>query len=74
MSFDRDSLGLVLNGFSLFQNGAPVEFDAAVVSQSMREQRETTVELTIAEASPAARFWTSDLTVEYVRFNSEYHT
>ena len=74
VSFDRDSLSLVLNGFSLFQNGAPVEFDAAVVSQSMREQRETMVELTFAEGSAAARFWTSDLTVEYVRFNSEYHT
>ncbi|MBB74306.1 MAG: bifunctional ornithine acetyltransferase/N-acetylglutamate synthase [Planctomycetaceae bacterium] len=74
VAFDRDRLGLVLNGFCLFQNGAPVEFDAAVVSQSMREQRETMVELTFAEGSASARFWTSDLTVEYVRFNSEYHT
>ena len=72
--FDRDCLGLMLNGFPLFQNGAPVEFDAAVVSQSMREQRETMVELTLAEGAADARFWTSDLTVEYVRFNSEYHT
>ena len=74
VSFDRDRLGLKLNRFSLFENGAPVEFDASVVSASMRSQREILVELTFAERSAEARFWTSDLTVEYVRFNSEYHT
>ena len=65
---------LALNGFVVFKNGQPVEFDAAVVSQSMSEQFETLIELKVGSGTGNATHWTSDLTMEYVRFNSEYTT
>lgn len=65
---------LVVNGFELFCQGAPVEFDAAKVSQSISASFETRIELSVGLGPGTAEHWTSDLTVEYVRFNSEYHT
>ena len=49
-------------------------FDAEAVSQSMRSERETRIELSFAEGDAAIRFWTSDLTVDYVKINADYHT
>jgi glutamate N-acetyltransferase / amino-acid N-acetyltransferase len=44
------------------------------VSASMRGNRETRLRLELSEGTEQIRFWTSDLTVDYVRFNADYHT
>jgi glutamate N-acetyltransferase/amino-acid N-acetyltransferase len=74
VNFDPHRVDLHLNGNLIFQQGSPVEFDEAAVSRGIREQRETKIQLTFGEGTAEARFWTSDLTVEYVRFNAEYST
>jgi len=74
VSFDPERLSLELNGTLLYRDGTPVEFDAASVSRSMQEGREVHILLKLAEGDAAARFWTSDLTVDYVTFNADYHT
>jgi glutamate N-acetyltransferase/amino-acid N-acetyltransferase len=74
VEFDPDGLSLSLNGTCVFRQGGPVDFDAHSVSESIRCQRETRVELTFREGSASARFWTSDLTDAYVRFNADYTT
>jgi glutamate N-acetyltransferase/amino-acid N-acetyltransferase len=72
--FDPAGMSLSMNGRAIFQHGEPVAFDAADVSQSIRDQQETHIELSFSEGSAATRFWASDLTVDYVVFNSEYTT
>lgn len=72
--FDPAGMSLSMNGHPLFQQGEPVAFNAATVSESIRSQRETHVELTFSEGAASTRFWASDLTVEYVVFNSKYTT
>ena len=72
--FDPAGMSLSLNGRPIFQNGEPVAFDAADLSNSIRNQQETLVELSFSEGSASTRFWASDLTVDYVVFNSEYTT
>ncbi len=72
--FDPDQMTLSINGTLLYRGGEPVPFDAAAVSRSLRDHRDVQIELNFAEGSASVRFWTSDLTVEYVRFNSEYTT
>jgi glutamate N-acetyltransferase/amino-acid N-acetyltransferase len=72
--FDPAKLQLRVNGHLLFERGAPVPFDAATVSQAIRAHRETAIELVLSEGDASVRFWTSDLTTEYVRLNSEYTT
>lgn len=72
--FHPRGVSLVVNGFPLFRQGEPLPFSAAQVSAAIRDNRETKIELSFAEGTEKARFWTSDLTVDYVRFNSEYTT
>ncbi len=72
--FDPARVNLRLNGALLYDCGAPADFDAEAVSQSMRSSRDTHVELTLGEGQASARFWTTDLTAEYVRINADYHT
>jgi glutamate N-acetyltransferase/amino-acid N-acetyltransferase len=72
--FNPRELSLSINGTPVFQQGAPVAFDNRALSQCMRERRETHLELVLQSGSASVRFWTSDLTVDYVRFNSQYTT
>ena len=72
--FDPKGVSLQLNGFELFQNGEPLPFDKSAVSDSIRHHRDTHFLLTFKEGNEKIRFWTTDLTVEYVRLNSDYTT
>ena len=65
---------LHVNGFLLYRGGTPIDFDGKAVSTSIRDQRDTHVELSFSEGSAGVRFWTTDLTAEYVRLNADYHT
>ncbi len=67
-------LGLKINGIALFDSGEPLSFDAKVASASIRDNHTTLVELVVGAGQGACTHWTSDLTPEYVRFNSEYTT
>jgi glutamate N-acetyltransferase/amino-acid N-acetyltransferase len=72
--FDPAGVGLVVNGHELYAAGAPVAFDAKTVSAAIKATRETSIVLTLREGPASIRFWTSDLNVEYVRFNADYTT
>jgi len=74
VSFDPGRLTLRVNGIELFKNASPVQFDAEKASQSIRENRETLVEIDLGDGLGEIRFYTSDLTAEYVRLNADYHT
>jgi len=72
--FDPTQVRLRLNGTLLFQAGAPVPFDAEAVSSSIKAARETLIELELGAGPGAIRFYSSDLTAEYVHLNADYHT
>jgi glutamate N-acetyltransferase/amino-acid N-acetyltransferase len=65
---------LKINGLPLFDAGEPLAFDAKTVSQSIRSQKLTLIELQVGLGPGTATHWTTDLNSEYVRFNSEYTT
>jgi len=72
--FDPSRLDLRINGFLLYQDGAPVDFNAAAVSDSIRQNHEVLIRVQLAEGDAVGRHWTSDLTAQYVRINADYHT
>lgn len=72
--FNPKGVNLRVNGMLLYERGAPVPFDAATVSQSIKNSRDTSIELEFSEGAGKIRFWTTDLTAEYVRLNADYHT
>lgn len=72
--FDVTGVSLAINDMSLFEKGAPLDFDPVAASSSISDQHETRIVLELSEGDAEATFWTCDLTEEYLRFNSEYHT
>jgi glutamate N-acetyltransferase / amino-acid N-acetyltransferase len=72
--FDPNRITLHLNGHLLYQGGSPAEFNSKAVSDSIRNSRDTYIQLQLGEGNAKGRFWTTDLTVEYVRLNADYHT
>ncbi len=74
IAFRPEGVRLTVNGFKLFEAGAPLPFNADEVSQSISGNRETQVTLEFSEGDKSVRFLTTDLTAEYVRLNADYHT
>ena len=74
VNFDPQGMELEVNGHLLYREGTPVKFDEKTVSQSIKDNFETHVLLRFREGDAQVRYWTSDLTLDYVRFNSEYRT
>lgn len=72
--FDPAGIDLSVNGHLLYERGAPIAFDAKVVSAAIKQSRESSLVLTFREGNASCRFWTSDLNVNYVRFNADYTT
>jgi glutamate N-acetyltransferase/amino-acid N-acetyltransferase len=74
VEFNPSKVALSINGFQLYEHGSPLSFDEANVSASIRDNRDTHVVLSFGEGSASARFWTTDLTAEYIRLNADYRT
>jgi glutamate N-acetyltransferase / amino-acid N-acetyltransferase len=72
--FEEADLSLWLNEIPLYRDGAPLPFDDATVSANLRANRETHIRLLLNHGNAAIRFWTCDLTAEYVRLNADYTT
>jgi glutamate N-acetyltransferase/amino-acid N-acetyltransferase len=72
--FREEDLSLKVNGVPLYRSGAPTDFDAKSLSQGLRANRDVLIELDLVLGNEAVRFWTSDLTAEYVRLNADYTT
>ena len=74
VDFAVEKSNLWINGTQIFADGAPVDFDDATVSASMKANRVTKLTIQLGEGDAGATFWTSDLTIEYVNFNADYRT
>ncbi|MBX6313054.1 MAG: bifunctional glutamate N-acetyltransferase/amino-acid acetyltransferase ArgJ [Isosphaeraceae bacterium] len=72
--FEESELSLWLNGDLLYRDGSPVPFDAAAASARLRAERDVHIRLALKRGSGSVRFWTCDLTAEYIRLNAEYTT
>ncbi len=74
VSFQEEELSLRINDTPVYEHGMPVPFDATRLSQSIRGQRNVQLRLELASGSSSVRFWTCDLTAEYIRLNADYTT
>ena len=74
VSFAEEELSLWINDVAVYQNGMPVAFDDAGLSQSIKTQRDVHLRLVLKSGAETVRFWTCDLTAEYIRLNADYTT
>lgn len=68
------SMALTIQGIEVYAAGTPVNFDAKAASEAIRSSKDVKLVLNVGDGDGEATFWTSDLTVDYVKFNSEYTT
>ncbi len=67
-------VSLSVCGESIYKNGTPVVFHAASLSATMKRNPQIDIELCVGTGTGEATYWSSDLTTDYVNFNSEYTT
>jgi glutamate N-acetyltransferase / amino-acid N-acetyltransferase len=67
-------LSLWMGPFELYRAGAPLPFDPEAASAYLKDNREVHLRLKFTFASGRCRFYTCDLTTEYVRLNADYTT
>ena len=72
--FEEDQLSLWINGVAVYEAGVPTLFNAAELSAQIRANRDVQLRLVLSRGSERIRFWTCDLTAEYVRLNADYTT
>ena len=70
----EEDMSLTLNEMLIYKDGAPTPADLKAVSHSIRTNRDVSIRLTLTHGDAAVRYWTSDLTAEYVRLNADYTT
>jgi len=70
----ESDITLEINGTLIYREGVVVEYDEQAVSRAMRDDEQVEIELSFPFGESSTRFWTCDLTTEYVRLNSEYTT
>jgi glutamate N-acetyltransferase/amino-acid N-acetyltransferase len=72
--FEEKDLSLTVNGSLLYDRGAPTPFDKAKEADRLAHHRDVHLELVFTLGEGRCRFWTSDLSYDYVRLNAEYTT
>jgi glutamate N-acetyltransferase/amino-acid N-acetyltransferase len=72
--FEESALSLWINGVPVYEDGAPVPFDAAAVASNLKANRDVHLRLALRGGRERVRFWTCDLTAEYIRLNADYTT
>lgn len=72
--FEERELSLWMGPFELYRAGVPLPFDAPTASAYLKENRDVHLRLLFTLGSAKCRFYTCDLTPEYVRLNADYTT
>jgi glutamate N-acetyltransferase / amino-acid N-acetyltransferase len=72
--FEEEQVSLWLGDLLLYHQGTPQPFDPATASAYLKKNREVHVRLRFTLGSGRCAFWTSDLTLDYVRLNADYTT
>jgi glutamate N-acetyltransferase/amino-acid N-acetyltransferase len=69
----QEMLSLAINGREIVRTGHPVELSG---EEGLRllEPEKVNIGLDLGLGRGSARFWTCDLSYDYVRINAEYHT
>jgi glutamate N-acetyltransferase/amino-acid N-acetyltransferase len=70
---DAARASIRIGGVSVYERGAPCQFDGGAVRASFTKP-DITIELDLALGEATARAWGTDLSAEYVRINADYTT
>jgi glutamate N-acetyltransferase/amino-acid N-acetyltransferase len=69
-----DRVKIYIGEYPLFENGKPTGIDLKPVEVFMRKNKEIPIVVDLGEGNASWRYYTSDLTYDYVKLNAEYTT
>lgn len=72
-AFDPDALDLYIQEVQVLAGGRPTRYSEDEVQRLMKSP-EIRIQVGLHEGSGSAVFWTSDLSLEYVKINADYRT
>ncbi len=72
--FEEKNLSLWVGDMLLYKEGTPLNFDAKVASDYLKNNRHINLKLVFNLGNGRCTFQTCDLTYEYVRLNADYTT
>ncbi len=72
--FEERELSLWMGPFLLYERGTPLPFDAKAASAYLRDNRNVGFRVKLELGTGRCRFYTCDLTTEYVNLNADYTT
>lgn len=73
VAFDPDRVDIKMAGIPVLRRGAPLDFNERAASNRLLTEHVPIV-LHLHAGNATARYWTCDLTAEYVRINASYRT
>lgn len=73
VAFDPERVNVHIQGICVLQQGRPTTYSEAEVQARMKEH-DLKVRVELQSGSGRAVFWTSDLSVDYVKINADYRT
>ena len=68
-----NSVDIFIEGVLVFEKGTPIMFDSTVLVEKLKK-KEITININLQEGKASGKAWGCDLTYDYVRINSVYHT
>ncbi len=71
---DPSRVRIALSGTVVCRHGQAAPFDEAALQAGLRASRDISVRLEVGRGPGRVRFWTCDLTEEYIRINASYRT
>jgi glutamate N-acetyltransferase/amino-acid N-acetyltransferase len=74
VEFAEADLSCWMGPFELYRAGVPLPFDPKTASAYLKDNREIHLRLVFTLGKGRCRFYTCDLTTEYVRLNADYTT
>ncbi|MSR54043.1 MAG: bifunctional glutamate N-acetyltransferase/amino-acid acetyltransferase ArgJ [Gemmataceae bacterium] len=74
VEFEETDLSCWMGPFELYRAGVPLPFDPKSASAYLKDNREVHLRLVLTLGIGKCRFYTCDLTPEYVRLNADYTT
>ena len=72
--FEEKDLSLWMGDLLLYREGTPLSFDAKTASAYLKQNRDVSFRLVFNHGAGRCRFYTCDLTEEYVKLNADYTT
>ena len=72
-TFNPTALDLHIQGIHVLKAGQPTTYSEAEI-QGLMKEKEIKIILTFHEGTGSAIFWTSDLSLDYVKINADYRT